>query len=135
MNREFTISAKIENLPEVLVSVETDMKDNGWGADKIINYGICAEEIFVNIASYAYIDTLGDVTIVQDIDEDHVTLTFIDSGIKYNPLEKPDPDITLSAEERGIGGLGVYMVKKMMSEVDYIYSDGKNRFRMTLNRE
>lgn len=135
MSREYTIDAKIEYLPQVIDDIEKAMRQYGWEEEKIINYDICAEEIFVNIASYAYTDKEGDVTIIEDISSEKVSMTFIDSGIKYNPLEKPDPDITLSAEERGIGGLGVFMVKKMMSEVEYNYSDGKNHFRMSLYRE
>lgn len=135
MKREFTVDAVIENLTMLLENNEKVMRSYGWSEEKIINYGICLEEIFVNIASYAYTDGVGDVTIIEDISKDKISHTFIDSGIKYNPLERPDPDITLSAEERRIGGLGVYMVKKMMSEVDYKYIDGKNYFMMSLNRE
>jgi anti-sigma regulatory factor (Ser/Thr protein kinase) len=89
---------------------------------------VAAEEIFVNVASYAYTSGIGSVAIEVNFEEKPkaVAIRFIDSGIPYNPLEKEDPDVTLPAEKRGIGGLGVFMVKKSMDEVTYEYKDGKN---------
>ena len=88
---------------------------------------VAVEELFVNIASYAYVDKIGiaDITI-ELLPGQVVQITFRDSGIPYNPLEKPDPDITKPAEEREIGGLGIYIVKKSMDEVLYRYEDGQN---------
>jgi len=87
---------------------------------------IAVEELFINIASYAYRPVDGPVTIQIDFKEDTASVVFIDGGRPYNPWEREDPDITLSAEERDIGGLGVYMVKQSMNNVDYVYEDGKN---------
>ncbi len=89
---------------------------------------VAVEELFVNIAHYAYTPETGTATIRVKIEEDPLSasITFIDSGIPYNPLEKEDPDVTLSAEERGIGGLGIYMVKKSMDDMIYEYTDGQN---------
>lgn len=93
---------------------------------------VAVEELFVNIAQYAYAPGIGVATIRLEIQEDPfvVVITFIDNGIPYNPLAKEDPDITLSAEERPIGGLGIYMVKKSMDEVSYEYKDGQNILRI-----
>ena len=89
---------------------------------------IAVEEIFVNIANYAYNPEIGKAEIVVEITEKPVTvaITFEDSGVPYNPLEKQDPDITLNAEERDIGGLGIFMAKKSMDDIEYTYRDGKN---------
>ena len=85
------------------------------------------EEIFVNIASYAYDAPGGTALILRSGGEgpEGLTLTFIDEGAPYDPLQSPDPDLTLSSEDRPIGGLGVFLVKKIVTEAHYEYKDGK----------
>ena len=94
---------------------------------------IAVEEIFVNIANYAYGDNVGIVMIRSKVSAEpySITITFIDNGVSYDPLSKPDPDVTLSAEDRQIGGLGIYMVKKNMDSIDYQYLDGQNILTLT----
>ena len=89
---------------------------------------LAVEEIFVNISSYAYHPEVGQAEVGVDIDGDPptVTIRFLDQGRPFNPLEKPDADITHSAQEREIGGLGILLVKKIMDQVDYAYENGKN---------
>ena len=89
---------------------------------------LAVEEIFVNISSYAYHPEVGQAEVGVDIDGDPptVTIRFLDQGRPFNPLEKPAADITLSAQEREIGGLGILLVKKIMDQVDYAYENGKN---------
>ena len=89
---------------------------------------LAVEEIFVNISSYAYHPEVGQAEVGVDIDGDPptVTIRFLDQGRPFNPLEKPDADITLSAQEREIGGLGILLVKKIMDQVDYAYENGRN---------
>lgn len=89
---------------------------------------LAVEEIFVNISSYAYHPEVGQAEVGVDIDGDPptVTIRFLDQGRPFNPLEKPDADITLNAQEREIGGLGILLVKKIMDQVDYAYENGKN---------
>lgn len=93
-----------------------------------IQLEIAIEEIFVNIAHYAYNPVIGKATVRMDVDEEAntVSLQFEDEGTPYNPLSREDPDITLGVEERGVGGLGIYMTKKSMDDVGYSYEDGKN---------
>lgn len=91
-----------------------------------IQMKVAAEEIFVNVASYAYEGGTGDVQVDLDISDGVITLRFTDSGMYFDPLAKPDPDVSLSAEERGIGGLGIFMVKKTMDDVTYRYENSKN---------
>ena len=135
MKKEFTMMAQNELLGELLEDLEEQMTAFGWPMGQVVNVGICTEEIYVNIANYGYPDKIGPVTITEEVDENRVALTFVDEGIEYNPLAKPDPDITLSLEERPVGGLGIYMVKNMMTVVDYKYENGKNQFFMALDRE
>ena len=98
----------------------------------MMQINVSVEEIFVNIAHYAYSDKIGEAVIEVEIDDEPktITITFIDSGVKYDPLAKPDPDVTLSAKDRKIGGLGIFMTKKFMDELSYEYRDGQNVFSM-----
>lgn len=123
---EKVFDAKKENLDDVLAYVETELENHDCNMKTQMMIAIMVEEVFVNIASYAYPDNEGYAKIIMDFDDDKVSFTFIDSGIEFNPLAKEDPDITLSAEERDIGGLGIYMVKKTMEDVKYERKDGKN---------
>jgi anti-sigma regulatory factor (Ser/Thr protein kinase) len=96
---------------------------------------IAIDELFGNIAHYAYDPNVGPATVKVEVIEDPmaVIITFIDSGVPYDPLAKADPDITLSADERDFGGLGIYMVKKSMDDITYEYKDGKNILRIKKN--
>lgn len=124
--KELSITAKTENLDEVLSFVNCELEKQNCSMMAQMELDIAIEELFVNIAHYAYRPKEGPVTIQIDFKEDMISVVFIDNGIPYNPWERKDPDITLSAEEREIGGLGVYMVKKSMDHVDYSYEEGKN---------
>ncbi len=93
---------------------------------------IAVEELFVNIAHYAYNPETGPATVRVEVEKEPpaVTITFIDNGVPYDPLAREDPDITLSAEERQIGGLGIFMVKKSMDNIEYEYKNGQNILRI-----
>ena len=126
--KELNIEAKIENLPKVMAFLEDAMEEIQFPMKEQMQLSVAAEEIFVNICHYAYTPKTGSVYIrlVTSQNPTAISLTFIDSGKPYNPMEKEDPDITLSAEEREIGGLGIYMVKQSMDKVSYRYDNGKN---------
>jgi anti-sigma regulatory factor (Ser/Thr protein kinase) len=126
--REITIEAKIENLDEVLGFVDGQLEELECPMKAQMQIDVAVEEIFVNIASYAYAPGVGDAVVRFESSQDpaSVTITFIDSGVPYDPVQKDDPDVTLSAEERGIGGLGIYMAKKAMDDMKYVYRDGQN---------
>ena len=89
---------------------------------------IAIDELYGNIASYAYGEGSGEVTVAVDYDSDAgaVSISFQDEGKPFNPLESGDPDVTLSARERKVGGLGIFLVRKSMDDVRYEYRDGKN---------
>ncbi len=122
------IEAVKENLPKVLGFAEGYLEEAGCPIKTQMQVNIAVEEIFVNIASYAYAPETGSVRIRMRTEEDPAmaVITFEDRGVPYDPLAKEDPDVTLSAEERQIGGLGIYMVKQSMDHVRYEYKDGKN---------
>ena len=125
---ELTAEAAVENLPQVLGFIEQCLEEADCPLKAQMQITVAAEEIFVNIAHYAYAPGTGEATVRVEIIDDPaaVSITFLDRGVPFDPLAKPDPDVTLSAEERGIGGLGIYMVKKSMDEVRYAYRDGQN---------
>lgn len=126
--RELTIEAKIENLDEVLAFVDGQLEELGCSMKAQMQIDVAVEEIFVNIASYAYVPGVGNATVRFESAQDPaaVMITFVDRGVPYDPLQKEDPDVSLSAEERGIGGLGIFMVKKTMDDMRYVYRDGQN---------
>ena len=126
--REITIEAKLENLDEVLGFVDGQLEELECPMKAQMQIDVAVEEIFVNIASYAYAPSIGNAVVRFESSQDptSVTITFIDSGVPYDPVQKDDPDVTLSAEERGIGGLGIYMAKKAMDDMKYVYRDGQN---------
>ncbi|MGN0305617.1 MAG: ATP-binding protein [Lachnospiraceae bacterium] len=125
---ELTLEATLENLEKVLGFVEEQLEANGCSMKALMQVQIAVEEIYVNIVRYAYQKETGMATIRVCVGGDPVqaTITFIDRGIPYDPLASEDPDTTLSAEERKIGGLGIFMVKKSMDDVKYAYSQGQN---------
>lgn len=127
---ELTVDAKIENLDPVIDFLDEHLEEWQCPMKIMTQINIAAEEIFVNIAHYAYGEGTGDAKITIECKNDSVEITFTDSGTPYNPLEREDPDVTLSAEERQIGGLGIYIVKKSMDSVNYEYTDGHNVFTM-----
>ena len=129
-SKEIVIDAVKENLPAVLEFVDSQLEEIDCPIKVQMQMDIAVEEIYINIANYAYSPDIGKATIKVGISDDNkeVSITFIDNGVPYNPLEKDDPDITLSAEERAIGGLGIFMVRKTMDDVHYEYKDGKNVF-------
>ena len=122
------LDAILDNLDEVLAFVDGELEKVGCSMKVQMQIDVAVEEIFVNIASYAYGDKIGSAEIITDYDEPSksMSFTFIDQGTPYDPLAKEDPDVTLSAEERQIGGLGIYIVKKSMDDVKYEYKDNSN---------
>ena len=126
--KELIVKADVANLDEVTRFIETQLDEYDCSPKIQIQLSIDVEELFVNIAHYAYDSKEGYATIRTEILENprRISITFIDNGLPYNPLEKPDPDITLSAEDRPIGGLGIYMVKKTVNDIFYENTDGKN---------
>ncbi len=124
--------ALTDNLHQVLSFLEQQLDNTACSMKVRMQITMAAEEIFVNIAHYAYGAEVGKAVVISELsDTSHtMTITFIDSGTPYDPLEKEDPDVTLSAEERKTGGLGIFLTKKFMDNVEYSYEDGKNIFKM-----
>ena len=126
--KELTIAAKVENIEAVTNFVNEQLEALDCPMKAQMQIDIAIDELFGNIAHYAYNPEIGKATVRVEVIEDPlaVVITFIDNGVPYDPLAKADPDTTLSAEEREIGGLGIYMVKKSMDDITYEYKDGQN---------
>lgn len=129
---EITVAARLERLDFVLQFLDTQLNKYRCPEKEKVQIALAAEEVYVNIAQYAYSSGEGNATIRFSAKYDPLqfTIQFLDSGRPYNPLAAPDPDISLSAEERGIGGLGILIVKKSMDTVYYEFQNGKNIFTM-----
>ncbi|MBQ7561031.1 MAG: ATP-binding protein [Synergistaceae bacterium] len=126
--KELEIAADINNLDEVLAFIDADLEENDCPPKTQMQLDVAIEELFVNIAHYSG----SERAIIQtEINSEIASITFIDSGVYYDPLAKPDPDVTLSAEERQIGGLGIYLVKKSMDSMNYERRDDKNILTIT----
>ena len=126
--KELTLDATVENISTVTAFVDEELEKIDCPMKAQMQIDIAIDEVFSNIAHYAYHPSVGSATVKIEVIEEpmSVVITFIDGGTPYNPLEKEDPDITLSAEDREIGGLGIFMVKKSMDNIDYEYKDGQN---------
>lgn len=126
--KAITVPATLEQLDTVNSFIISELDAADCPAKTRIQIETAVEEIYVNIARYAFHPNIGEATVHCEVGGDplQVTIQFLDCGKPFNPFEKKDTDITLSAEERDIGGLGILMVKKSMDEVDYAYKDGKN---------
>ena len=127
-----TFKAKTESLSDVLGFVEQTLE--GYECPMKTQTAVCVaiEEVFVNVAHYAYGEGEGDMTLGIGFNAENREITFkmVDKGVPFDPLKKPDPDITLSAEEREIGGLGIFIAKKTMDSISYAYENEQNVLTM-----
>ena len=133
--KELTVEAKTTNIEAVTNFVNEQLEALDCPMKAQMQIDIAIDELFGNIAHYAYNPEVGSATVRVEVTEDPlaVIITFIDKGVPYDPLAKADPDTTLSAEERDIGGLGIYMVKKSMDDITYEYKDGQNILKIKKN--
>lgn len=130
--KELTVDATIESIPVITEFVDEQLEQFGCPMKAQAQIDIAIDELFSNIVHYAYHPGTGPATVRVEVVEDplSVVITFIDQGVPYDPLAQADPDVTLSAEDRKIGGLGIYIVKKNMNEITYEYKDGRNILRI-----
>ncbi|MBR3645039.1 MAG: ATP-binding protein [Lachnospiraceae bacterium] len=125
---ELTIEASADNLHKVMNFVNNRIQTYDYSAKSQMQMDLAVEEVFINIANYAYAPGHGNATVKVEVSNNPliVTITFIDRGVPYDPLNNATPDINLPAEDREIGGLGIFLTKKVMDDVSYEYKDGQN---------
>ena len=123
-----TLPATVENIGKITAFVEGRMEEKDCPLKQIMQVSMAVDEVMANVAMYAYAPGTGDVTVAVDFDDGSrtVSITFIDRGVAFDPLAKEDPDVTLPAEQRKIGGLGIFLVKKTMDDVAYRREGDKN---------
>ena len=133
--KELTIAATVENIDVVTDFVNEQLEALDCPMKAQMQIDIAIDELFGNIAHYAYNPDVGDATVRVEVIEAPlaVVITFMDKGVPYDPLGQEDPDTSLSAEDRQIGGLGIFMVKKSMDEITYEYKDGQNILKIKKN--
>ncbi|MBR5111071.1 MAG: ATP-binding protein [Clostridia bacterium] len=126
--KELTLKAAIENIPQVTAFLDEQLEALDCPMKAQMQLDVALDELFSNIAYYAYAPETGEATVRFAFDEitRTVALTLIDNGVPFDPLAKEDPDITLPAAERSVGGLGIFLVRKTMDSMDYRYENGKN---------
>ncbi len=132
---ELLIEATTDNLEAVQNFVNKHLEETDCPPKTQMQIGLAVEEIFVNIAHYAYAPRLGSAMVRVEVFDNPlcVCISFIDNGVPYDPLAKQDPDITLSANDRQIGGLGIFMTKKIMDDISYEYKNGQNILKLKKN--
>ena len=130
--KELKLEAAIKNIEAVTDFVNAELDQLNCSRKVRTQISIAIDELFGNIARYAYKGRKGSATVRVETEKNPaaVLITFIDKGIPYNPLEQKDPDITLAAEDRPIGGLGIFVVKKTMDGLHYAHRDGQNILRI-----
>jgi anti-sigma regulatory factor (Ser/Thr protein kinase) len=124
--KEMTVAARLENIEVVTAFIDAFLEDADCPVKTQMQIDVAVDEVMSNIAHYAYPNGEGTVTVSIEEKENTVQIFFRDSGIPYDPLTAKAPDLSLSAEDRPIGGLGIHMVKKMMDAVSYRYENGQN---------
>ena len=132
---EITVAADLDSLNDVLAFVDGEMERAGCSMKLMTQVDMAVEEIFVNIARYAYHPEAGEASVRCEAggDQFQIVVGFADRGRPFNPLDREDPDVTLDAEARQLGGLGILMAKKLMDEIQYEYRDGKNILTLRKN--
>lgn len=133
--KELTIEAAVENIEVVTDFITAELEKLGCPMKAQTQISIAIDELFGNIANYAYSPDVGKATVRFEVEEEPlaVIITFIDNGKPFNPLEQKEPDTTLSAQERKVGGLGIFLVKKTMNLVEYEYKNGQNVLKIKKN--
>lgn len=132
---EITVAADLNSLNDVLAFVDGEMERAGCSMKLMTQVDMAVEEIFVNIARYAYHPEAGEASVRCEAGGDpfQIVVGFADRGRPFNPLDREDPDVTLDAEARQLGGLGILMAKKLMDDIQYEYRDGKNILTLRKN--
>ncbi len=132
---EITVAADLDSLNDVLAFVDGEMERAGCSMKLMSQVDMAVEEIFVNIARYAYHPEAGEASVRCEAGGDpfQIVVGFADRGRPFNPLDRKDPDVTLDAEARQLGGLGILMAKKLMDDIQYEYRDGKNILTLRKN--
>lgn len=123
---ELRIDASMENVDRLISILDERLEAVDCPMKAQLQLDVAVEEVFGNICQYAYGQASGEAIVRMNITEQEASITFIDEGAPFNPLEKEEPDVEMEAMSENVGGLGIFMVKESMDAVTYEYNDGKN---------
>ena len=129
------VSTKMENLGRLIESVSGCAKAQGFDQERISKIELATEEALVNIVRYAYPEGPGDVEMICQVDRGRFIIEIIDSGIPFDVTAMPDPDVTAGIEERELGGLGIFLIRRMMDEVRYRREDNRNILTLIIQKD
>jgi serine/threonine-protein kinase RsbW len=129
------LPAKLENLERLMESVSKCARTQGFDQKKVNKIELAIEEVLVNIFNYSYPEKPGEVEINCKMENGRFIIEIIDSGIPFDMTSLSDPDLTADVEERKIGGLGIFLVKKMVDEVRYRREKDRNILTLAVNKE
>ena len=129
------LPAKLENLQKFMNSISDCARTEGFGQKRIDEIELALEEVLVNIFNYAYPQSPGDVEVSCKLEAGRLIIEIIDSGIPFDVTARTDPDLTADVEERKIGGLGIFLIRKMVDEVKYRRENDQNILTLTVNKE
>ena len=134
MKHHITLHTDIQEVPQLAAFIDEVAEACGIDMATAMSLNLAMEEAVVNVMNYAYpAGTVGNVDIDAEFDDGKLTFILSDSGTPFDPTQAGEPDLTLGAEDRPIGGLGIFLVRQIMDSVEYRYSDGKNILTLTKN--
>lgn len=126
--KTITVKSIVENVDIVTDFVDEYLDDLSCPKKAEMQINVAIDELFSNVCKYAYGENVGEVTVSVGLDgEENIVIVLADKGKPYDPTAAPDPDVSLSAEDRMVGGLGLFVVKKTMDELSYRYDNGENK--------
>lgn len=133
--KELHIESKLENIEKVTDFINTHLMSENATKNFCSSIDVVIDEIYSNIVNYSKLTEDDKVSVKIEIDgiPKKITIQFVDAGIPYDPLTTKDPNVDAKVEERDVGGLGIFMVKKIMDDVHYEYKDNKNVLTLTKN--
>lgn len=126
----FTVDAAIDSIPVVMDGIESYLADVGVDPAIVPDIQLAVDEAMTNIITHGYRGSPGTIAVACSVGRDRVRIEIRDRGPAFNPLTIQDPDLTADIAERAVGGLGIYLVRKVMDSVSYEYRDGENVLRM-----
>lgn len=133
---QIKLPAVIENLAQFIESVSDCARAQGFGQKRLSQIEVAMDEVLVNIVHYSYPDKNGDTEVVCSIDDkNRFVIEIMDWGVPFNVLSLDEPDLTSDISERKVGGLGVFIIRKLMEDVKYRYEDNKNILMLIVNKD
>ena len=125
--QKITLPAVVDSIEKVTEFVNDRLQKSNIPQKIQTQIDVVIDELMSNVTKFAYRDGKnGDISVEMEVNEEEIAMTFRDSGVPFNPLEQADPDVNAPLEQRKIGGLGLFLVRKTMDKLNYVYENGQN---------